>query len=180
MECLRSITSLVHRHLPKQRPSLRSAQNRIREVRFADSPVVQLRKNTRRNSGDVGSIPIGRALAVCKHFRRAVEFGLSVKRETASAFKPRTIGQPMDSQLASCPSFSFFGWAAVLWLSNCVAQMRESVSCKREDTGSSPVQKHRSRLLSILHHFRRVAGLGYRSSRRGRRFESGLRNQMPE
>jgi hypothetical protein len=29
-------------------------------------------------------------------------------------------------------------------------------------------------------HFRRVAGLGYRSSRRGRRFESGLRNQMPE
>ena len=33
--------------------------------------------------------------------RRAVGFGLSVKRETASAFKPRTIGQPMDSQLAS-------------------------------------------------------------------------------
>lgn len=27
---------------------------------------------------------------------------------------------------------------------------------------------------------RRVAGLGYRSSRRGRRFESGLRNQMPK
>jgi len=51
-------------------------------------------------------------------FRRAVEFGLSVKRETASAFKPRTIGQPMDSHLASCPSFSFFGWAAVLRLSN--------------------------------------------------------------
>ena len=36
-----------------------------------------------------------------RQFRRAVEFGLSVKRETASAFKPRTIGQPMDSQLAS-------------------------------------------------------------------------------
>src|SRR6267378_4214011 len=32
MECLRSITSLVHRHLPKQRYSLRSAQNRIHEV----------------------------------------------------------------------------------------------------------------------------------------------------
>ena len=62
-------------------------------------------------------------MAVCKHFRRAVEFGLSVKRETASAFKPRTIGQPMDSHLASCPSL-FFGWAAVLWLSNWVAQLR--------------------------------------------------------
>src|ERR1043165_5399779 len=93
-----------------------------------------------------------------RQFRRAVEFGLSVKRETASAFKPRTIGQPMDSQLASL-SVVPFGWAAVLWLSNCVAQMRESVSYKREDTGSSPVQKHRSRLLSILfqqNRFRRV------------------------
>jgi hypothetical protein len=28
---------------------------------FADSPVVQLRENTRRDSGDVGSIPTGRA-----------------------------------------------------------------------------------------------------------------------
>lgn len=35
-----------------------------------------------------------------RHFRRAVEFGLSVKRETASAFKPRTVGQLIDSQLA--------------------------------------------------------------------------------
>ena len=32
MECLRSITLLVHRHLPKQQDSLRSVQNRIREV----------------------------------------------------------------------------------------------------------------------------------------------------
>ena len=32
MECLHSITLLVHRHLPKQQHSLRSAQNRIREV----------------------------------------------------------------------------------------------------------------------------------------------------
>ena len=73
-----------------------------------------------------------RLLAVCKHFRRAVEFGLSVKRETASAFKPRTIGQPMDSHLASCPSYwpcaSTLGWAAVLRLSNWVAQLRLSVS----------------------------------------------------
>jgi hypothetical protein len=27
-----------------------------------------------------------------------------VKRETASGFEPCTIGQPMDSQLAFCPS----------------------------------------------------------------------------
>ena len=29
---------------------------------FTDSPVVQLRENTRRNSGDVGSMPTGRAI----------------------------------------------------------------------------------------------------------------------
>jgi hypothetical protein len=46
------------------------------------------------------------------HFRRAVEFGLSAKRETASAFKPRTIGQLMDSQLALCPSFLGMGRCA--------------------------------------------------------------------
>ena len=39
-------------------------------------------------AASVGSIPIG-----ARQFRRAVEFGLSVKRETASAFKPRTIGR---------------------------------------------------------------------------------------
>ena len=59
---------------------------------------------------------------------RAVEFGLSVKRETASAFKPRTIGQPMNSHLAFCPSFFFLGWAAALRLSNWVAQLRQSIS----------------------------------------------------
>jgi len=35
-----------------------------------------------------------------------------VKRETASAFKPRTIGQLMDSYLASCPSHSTLKKAA--------------------------------------------------------------------
>jgi hypothetical protein len=100
-----------------------------------------------------------------RQFRRAVEFGLSVKRETASTFKPCTIGQLMDSQLASLSVVSFGMGRCVLSLSNCVAQMRESISYKREDTGSIPVQKHRSRLLPIIYqqnHFRRVAGLGYR------------------
>jgi hypothetical protein len=45
-------------------------------------------------------MPTGRA-----NFDGPLKFGLSVKRETASAFKPRTIGQLMDSHLASCPSF---------------------------------------------------------------------------
>src|SRR6266699_3377580 len=62
--------------------------------------------------------------------RRAVEFGLSVKRETASAFKPRTIGQPMDSHLASCPSFLFgLGRCALvieLGSSNCDRAAREN------------------------------------------------------
>ena len=40
-----------------------------------------------------------------RHFRRAVEFGLSVKRETASGFEPCTIGKPMAPQLALCPSY---------------------------------------------------------------------------
>ena len=44
-----------------------------------------------------------------RYFRRAVEFGLSVKRATASGFEPCTIGQLMDSQLVSCPSLPFDG-----------------------------------------------------------------------
>jgi hypothetical protein len=31
---------------------------------FADRPVVQLRQNTRRNSGDVGSIPTGAPISM--------------------------------------------------------------------------------------------------------------------
>jgi hypothetical protein len=65
-----------------------------------------------------------------RQFRRAVEFGLSVKRETASAFKPRTIGQLMDSHLASCPSFLFgMGRCALvieLGSSNCDRAAREN------------------------------------------------------
>ena len=59
-ECLRSITPLAHLTLPKWQ------HNRIRELRpklarFTDSPVVQLRQNTRIRPGNVGSMPIGRA-----------------------------------------------------------------------------------------------------------------------
>ena len=65
-----------------------------------------------RESGVAGSNPACEAPYLRRHlsiesFRRAVESGLSVKRETASAFKPRTIGQLMDSHLAPCPSFLF-------------------------------------------------------------------------
>ena len=51
---------------------------------------------------------------------------------------------------------------------------RERVRTPRQPLGWMP----NSPLVRLP--FRRVAGLGYRSSRRGRRFESGLRNQMPE
>ena len=66
-----------------------------------------------------------------------------------SGSNPVQPGDRLTIQLASCLSLHF-GWAAVLRLSNWVAQLRQSISCKREDTGSIPVQKHRSRLLSIL------------------------------
>ena len=69
---------------------------------LVDRPVVQLRENTRRHSGDVGSILIGRAA-----FDGPQSLGYLVKRETASGFERRTIGQPVDSQLASCPSLLF-------------------------------------------------------------------------
>ena len=67
-----------------------------------------------------------------RQFRRAVEFGLSVKSRPVgtSAFKPRTIGQPMDSHLASCPSFLFgMGRCALvieLGSSNCDRAAREN------------------------------------------------------
>ena len=44
-----------------------------------------------------------------RQFRRAVEFGLSVKSERMSGFKPRAIRQLMDSQLALCPSHQCVG-----------------------------------------------------------------------
>jgi len=62
--------------------------------------------------GGPGSIP-GRSASVrsrhlsIESFGRAVELGLSVKRETASGFEPRAIGKPVDSQLALCPSSLF-------------------------------------------------------------------------
>ena len=56
---------------------------------FADSPVVQLRKKARRTSGKCGLDSHRSRL-----FGRAVELGLSVKRETASGFAPPP--QPPD------------------------------------------------------------------------------------
>src|SRR5258708_34436673 len=101
MECLRSITPLAHLTLPKRQ------QNRIRDLR---SKFARTRGQSRSSTAiehpkKFGSRGFDSHRA--RQFRRAAEFGLSAKRETASAFKPRTIGQPMDSHLASCPSFLF-------------------------------------------------------------------------
>lgn len=46
-----------------------------------------------------------------------------------------------------------FGMGRCALVIDLVAQLRESSSCKWEDAGSIPVQKHRSRLLSILYRF---------------------------
>ena len=122
MECLRSITPLAHLTLPKWQ------QNRIRDLRWK---FARTRGQSRSSTAIEHPKKFGKRgfdSHRARQFRRAAEFGLSVKRETASAFKPRTIGQPMDSQLALCPSFSFFGWADVLRLSNWVAQLRQSIS----------------------------------------------------
>jgi hypothetical protein len=68
MECLRSITPLAHRYLPSTAFALCSAQNRIRGVDATFAlPCGQSRSSTAIEhpdslSGDVGSIPIGRAV----------------------------------------------------------------------------------------------------------------------
>ena len=101
MECLRSITSLVHRNLPSATFAALGSKPHP-----SGSPHGQSRSSTAREYPErFGRHGFDSHRA--RHFRRAVEFGLSVKRETASAFKPRTIGQLMDSHLAPCPSFLF-------------------------------------------------------------------------
>jgi len=100
-----------------------------------------------------------------RQFRRAVEFGLSAKRETASGFKscPSRQMAGFPSRLLSVVTFRDgplrFGYRT--GSSTAFRASREN----GEDAGSIPAQKHRSRLLSIPYyssHFRRVAGLGYR------------------
>ena len=71
---------------------------------FADSPVVQPRKNARRTSGKCG-FDSHRA----RHFRRAVEFGLSVKSERMSGFKSRPSRQMAGFPTRFCPSPLFDG-----------------------------------------------------------------------
>src|SRR5438128_660164 len=124
MECLRSITPLAHLTLPKRQ------QNRIRDLR---SKFARTRGQSRSSTAIEHPKKFGRCgfdSHRARQFRRAAEFGLSAKRETASAFKPRTIGQPMDSHLASCPSFLFgMGRCALvieLGSSNCDRAAREN------------------------------------------------------
>ena len=100
-----------------------------------------------------------------RQFRRAVEFGLSVKRETASAFKPRTIGQPMDSQLASLSVVPFGMGRCALVIELRSSNARERLVQTRRyrfefrPETSKPYFVHPTSAKP----FRRVAGLGYRS-----------------
>jgi hypothetical protein len=103
MECLRSITPLAHLTLPKRQ------QNRIRDLR---PKFARTRGQSRSSTAIEYPRPLGRRGFDShreRQFRRAVEFGLSVKSERMSGFKPRAIRQLMDSQLALCPSHQCVG-----------------------------------------------------------------------
>ena len=162
MECLRSITSLVHRHLPKR--DIRCARLRTASTKFVRKR--GLRGQSRSSTAIEHPKRFGRRgfdSHRARQFRRAVEFGLSVKRETASAFKPRTIG-PTDgfpTRLLSVVLFLRMGrCASVIELGSSTAS-EHLVKTRRCGFDSRP-ETSRS---SLVHPspFRRVAGLGYRS-----------------
>ena len=82
---------------------------RMLQVIAPTGVVAHRERAAERRFGDAGSIPACENPYLRQHLsiefsRRAVEFGLSVKRETASGFKSCAIGRPMDSHLVSCPS----------------------------------------------------------------------------
>ena len=107
------------------------------------TPVVQLRENTRIYFGRCGFD----SHRECQ-FRRAVEFGLSVKSERTSGFKPRPsrqYGWVPNSPLVRQQS----GPGRCALVIEPVAQLRKSSPCQWEDAGSIPVRKHRSRSLPV-------------------------------
>ena len=77
-----------------------------------------------------------------RQFRRAVEFGLSAKRATASGFEPRAIRRLMDSQLAFCLSFHLISDGSQDW----VIAHNDAVA------GSSPAFGSRCRSSSVVEH----------------------------
>ncbi len=87
MECLRSITPLAHRDLPSTAFALCSVQNRIRGV---DATFAPLCGQSRSSTAIERPKQFGRRgfdSHRARQFRRAVEFGLSVKSERTSGFK---------------------------------------------------------------------------------------------
>jgi hypothetical protein len=114
-----------------------------------------------------GSIPGTECLRLItplsiKSFRRAVEFGLSAKRETASGFECRTIGQPMDSHLAFCPSLFRAGPLCFDYRTGSSTETEQPVQTGRHGFDSRPEKAKPSLARPLLADFRRVAGLGYR------------------
>ena len=91
-------------------------------------------------SGCVWAVFILHSALLTRHFFwRAVEFGLSVKRDIASGFKPRPsrqYGWVPSSLLAR----QLFGSGRCTSVIEPVAQQRESIPCEWKDTGSSPVR----------------------------------------
>ena len=182
MECLRSITSLAHLSLLKHDHGLPSAQDRVRDLSKQYYSGCGLTRSSTAIEHSDTSGRCGFDSHRERQFRRAVEFGLSVKRVTASGFESRPSRQD--------------GWVPNSFFVR--RRFRAGPLHFGYRTGSStapehPVQTGRcgfdtrpeTSKLSLVCPFiqislRRVAGLGYRSRRRGRGFESRLRLQTPE
>ena len=89
MECLRSITSLAHLSLPKRDHGLPSAQDRVRDLSKQFYSGCGLTRSSTAIEHSDTSGRCGFDSHRERQFRRAVEFGLSVKRVTASGFESR-------------------------------------------------------------------------------------------
>ena len=133
-----------------------------------------------RESGVAGSIPACEAPYLRHHlsiesFRRAAELGLSAKAlQWASRFKPCATGQPVDGPTRLLSVVPFHR-AEGRRLSNSKVECRP---CKPEAAGSTPASD--AVPCPMLFHFDGSQDWVIARQARGRRFESGLRFQIPE
>ena len=87
--------------------------------------------------------------------------GYLVKRATASGFEHRTIGQPVGSQLASCPSIFRAGPLGFDYRTGSSTEREHHVLTGRHGFDSRPEKSKPSLARTFVPIFRRVAGLGY-------------------
>ena len=104
----------------------------------------------------MGSIPTGSI-----SLRRAVEIGLSGKSFGTSGLKSRAIGQPVGSQLASCPSIFKAGPLGFDYRTGSSTEREHPVLTGGHGFDSRPEKSKPSLARTFVPIFRRVAGLGY-------------------